>query len=174
MAHRHTTKILYFAYGSNMLTRRLRAPDRCPSAVVVDLGFVSGRRVTFDKVSNDGSGKCDIEATRNLNDRAYGVLFEIDCSEKPALDRAEGLGKGYCEEDVKVITGRGTRDAIAYVATTKEPALWPYHWYKALVIAGAIEHRLPESYIEWLRTFDSKADPNVRRRAENESLLFGS
>ena len=69
-------KILYFAYGSNMLSRRLRAPNRTPSAVAVGTGFVSGRRLTFDKVSTDGSAKCDIEVTTNPNDWAYGVLFE--------------------------------------------------------------------------------------------------
>ena len=166
-------KILYFAYGSNMLSRRLRASNRTPSAVAVGTGFVSGRRLTFDKVSTDGSGKCDIEVTTNPNDRAYGVLFEIDIAEKPALDRAEGLGEGYREEPVEVVAASGICEAITYVATSKVPALRPYHWYKALVVAGAIEHGLPESYVEWLRTFDSQADPNVKRRAENESL-FGS
>jgi len=105
IAHGPTAKILYFAYGSNMLTRRLRAPDRCPSAVAVGSGFLNGRRLTFDKVGSDGSGKCDIEATSNSSDRACGVLFEIDCSEKPALDRAEGLGKGYCERSMGGIYG---------------------------------------------------------------------
>ena len=167
-------KILYFAYGSNMLSRRLRAPNRTPSAVAVGTGFVSGRRLTFHKVSTDGSGKCDIEVTTNPNDRAYGVLFEIEVAEKPALDHAEGLGEGYREERVEVAAGSSTHEAITYIATSKEPALRPYHWYKALVVAGAVEHGLPESYVEWMRTFDSQADPNEKRRAENESLLFGS
>jgi len=167
-------KILYFAYGSNMLSRRLHAPNRTPSAVAVGTGFVGGRRLTFDKVSTDGSGKCDIEVTTNPNDRAYGVLFEIDAAEKPALDRPEGLGEGYREERIEVVVGLGTREAITYVATSKEPARRPYHWYKALVVAGAVEHRLPESYVAWLRTFYSQADPNVKRRAQMESLLLGN
>jgi gamma-glutamylcyclotransferase len=168
-------KILYFAYGSNMLSRRLCAADRTPSAVAVDTGFVKARRLTFDKVSCDGSGKCDIEATDNLDDRAYGVLYEIDKSEKPELDKIEGLGKGYDEEpSIDVFTASGNRQALAYVATKKEPALRPYHWYKAIVIAGAVEHQLPESYIEWIRTVDSKPDRNISRRSENEKLLFNS
>ena len=67
---------LYFAYGANMLFRRLHASDRAPSAVAIDIGFVRGRRFSFGKVSRDGSGKCDLEATGNLKDRAYGVLFK--------------------------------------------------------------------------------------------------
>jgi hypothetical protein len=111
-------------------------------------------------------------ATDNREDKVYGFLFEIIASEKAQLDRAEGLRKGYREEKIEVITLSGPCDAFTYVANKKEPALRPYHWYKALVIAGAIEHNLPQPYIECLRTFDSKPDPNIKRRAENESLLF--
>ena len=162
----------YFAYGSNLLSRRLRA--RTPSAIAKSIGYLSKRRLTFDKVSTDGSGKCDIETTSYPTDRVYGVLFEIACSEKTALDTAEGLGKGYREEPVTVVTSSGSIKAVAYVATAKEPALRPYHWYKALVVAGAVEHALPDAYVEWLRTIDSKPDPKATRRAENEALLYDS
>lgn len=166
--------IVYFAYGSNMFSRRLCAPERTLSAKANGTGFVTGRRLAFHKLSCDGSGKCDIEATGNDSDRAYGVVFEIDDSEKAKLDKAEGLGKGYKEEPVDVITSTGTIKAITYVATKKEPALRPYHWYKALVIAGAVEHGFPEPYVEWLRTFQSQDDPNIKRRTENEKFLFDS
>lgn len=169
-----TNTFVYFAYGSNMLSRRLQAKERTPSAVAIGIGFVQGRRLTFDKVSRDGSGKCDIEVTNNPKDRAYGVLFKISSAEKSNLDKAEGCGKGYNEENVQVVTSSGACAATTYVATAKEPALRPYHWYKALVVAGAVEHGLPNDYIEWLRTFESQADPNTKRRAENEALLFGS
>jgi gamma-glutamylcyclotransferase len=73
-----------------------------------------------------------------------------------------------------VVTGSGTRNAITYVATAKEPALRPYHWYKALVVAGAVEQGLPAAYVEWLRTCTSQPDPNATRRAQNELVLFGA
>lgn len=163
---------LYFAYGSNMLSRRLRA--RIPSATARNIGYVAGRRLTFDKLSSDGSGKCDIERTSNPTDRVYGVLFEITSLGKASLDEAEGLGRGYCEERVTVVTSTGSVDAIAYVATARDPTLRPYHWYKALVVEGAVEHGLPQPYVEWVRTVESKQDPNKDRRARNEALLFES
>lgn len=166
-----TESFVYFAYGSNMLSRRLR--ERTPSATPIGVGYVSSRRLAFDKVSRDGSGKCDIEVTANATDRVYGVLFKISLTEKPKLDVAEGLGKGYKEEQIQVVMPNGyMHNAIAYSATEKEKALCPYHWYKALVIAGANEHKLPSDYIEWLRTFDSQCDHNDARRAKNESLLL--
>jgi len=164
----------YFAYGSNMLTRRLTAKARAPSAKRVATGFVEGRRLTFDKVSRDGSGKCDAEPTGEKTDRVYGVVFEILEAERKSLREAEGLGKGYKEEMVKVITPGGEAEHMAYIATDKEPALRPYHWYKALTVAGAVEHGLPEDYIEWMRTVESVEDPKPERRTENEALLFAS
>jgi gamma-glutamylcyclotransferase len=155
-----------------MLSRRLR--ERTPSARLLGVGYVVKRRLTFDKVSDDGSGKCDIAPTDHPTDRVYGVLFKIKHSEKPLLDDLEGLDKGYTEETLTVSTDTGSLKARGYVATAKEPTLRPYHWYKALVVAGATEHDLPAPYIEWLRTFDSKPDANEPRRTLNEALLFGS
>ena len=162
----------YFAYGSNMLTRRLKAPERAPSAEFVDTGYIARRRLTFDKRSRDDSGKCDAEETGNEADRVYGVIFEIKCSQRRALDIAEGRGNGYELKTVEVIGKQRTVLAKTYIATRKQRGLRPYHWYKALVVAGAVEHDLPKSYVEWLRVFESIEDPHADRRAENEALLF--
>lgn len=167
------TTFQYFAYGSNMLTRRLIAPDRAPSAKPVGIGYAEGRRLTFDKVSQDGSGKCDAEATRDITDRVYGIIFEIDLTDTAALGRAEGLGKGYAEERIAIVTSAGTIDIETYIATKKNPTLRPYHRYKAITLAGALEHGLPNDYVERIRAFESIEDPNAERRAKNEALLLG-
>ncbi len=162
----------YFTYGSNMLTARLC--KRTPSAVFVKKGYIEKRRLTFNKVSVDGSGKCDIEESDNVSDRVYGVIFCISKEDKTALDRNEGAGKGYEECTVEVTTPEGAEKAITYIATRKEQLLQPYHWYKALVVCGALEHSLPTNYIEWLRTIPSKEDLNIERRVENEAIIFSS
>jgi hypothetical protein len=156
-----------------MFSRRIQSPNIAPSAVAVDIGFVQGRRFTFGKVSRDGSGKCDVEITNNSSNRAYGVLYRVNAKDRENLNRAEGLGLGYAEANVQVVTAKGTYTAMTYVGNYKEPILRPYQWYKAFVIAGAIEHGLPAEYIEWLRTFEAQADSNADRRSEREALLFG-
>jgi gamma-glutamylcyclotransferase len=161
----------YFAYGSNMLTRRISARDRAPSAAPLGVGYLEGRRLTFDKLGRDGSGKCDAELTGNRFDRVYGVVFEVRPDEKRMLDRTEGLGRGYEALTVDIVTRRGTVSAATYIATRKERLLQPYHWYKAITVAGALEHGLPADYREWLAAFGSVEDPNEERRAENEALL---
>lgn len=160
---------LYFAYGSNMLTRRL-TPGRAPSAAAIGTAFAEGRRLTFDKVSTGGSGKCDIEETGSPADRIHGVLFRIDSAEAVSLDEAEGLGRGYCKGEIQVVTANGPLTAVAYFATDKDPARRPYDWYKAFVVQGAIEHRLADAYME-RRWFPSQRDQNDARRARNEALL---
>ena len=162
----------YFTYGSNMLTARLR--KRTPSAVFSKTGYIERRRLTCNKVSVDGSGKCDIEESDNVSDRVYGVIFIISKKDKPELDKNEGVGQGYEECTVEVATPEGAEKAITYIATRKEQLLQPYHWYKSLVVCGALEHSLPTNYIEWLRTIPSKEDLDIKRRAKNEAIIFSS
>ncbi len=160
---------LYFAYGSNMLTRRLR--KRTPSATSEGIGFVEGFRLVCDKVSTDGSGKGDMEHTGNRENRVYGVVFRIHSDEEATLDEAEGLGHGYRKDDMQVATSDGTVTARAYIATEKDKARRPYDWYKDFIVAGATEHGLLQSYIEELRAIESQPDPDPKRRAKNEALL---
>jgi gamma-glutamylcyclotransferase len=160
---------LYFAYGSNMLTRRLTA--RTPSAVALGSAYVEGYRLSFNKVSTDGSGKCDIEATGNAADRVWGVLYRIAIAEAADLDDAEGLGRGYRKGEVEAVAASTKTPAAAYFAAEKDTSRLPYHWYKAFVVAGATEHALPPDYIAALRAVASQEDPKASRRAKNEALL---
>jgi cation transport regulator ChaC len=157
-----------------MLRRRLNATDRAPSAEPVGTGYLKGRRLTFDKVSRDGSGKCDAQPTDRESDRVYGVIYEIAIAERKALDEAEGLGAGYEARTVDVETDAGIVEALVYIATNKKPSVRPYHWYKAIALAGAVEHGLPLEYVERLRAVESVEDANVERRAKNEALLAAS
>jgi len=171
MGTKRKDKVICFAYGSNMFSARMCHPDRVPSARPVGIGYITGHRLTFDKASRDSSGKCDAEETGDASDRVYGVRYSTDKSEKPRLDDAEGLGSGYKEKPVKVVTATGVVPAVMYYATSKDASLKPYHWYKALVVAGAVEHGLPFPYVELLRTVDSVQDADATRRAEHERLL---
>jgi len=163
---------LYFAYGSNMSSRRLAAPGRAPSAMRFTVGYVPGRRLRFDKFSTrDRSGKCDCEATGDPTDRVYGVVYRIAMSERAALDEAEGLHHGYRDEILTVIAGEVTHRALAYVATDKRPGLPVFDWYLEHVLAGAAEHGLPSSYVEAIRQITTVVDEN-RRRAAKERALY--
>ena len=160
---------LYFAYGSNMLTRLLR--KRTTSAVPVGTGFLEGHRLTFDKFSTDGSGKCNIESTNDPADRVYGVLFSIETSGAYDLDKAEGLGSGYRKSVVRVVSPTGATKAVAYIADNTDPLFLPFEWYKNFVVRGAIEHKLPAFYVRRLQMIHSRRDSNKKRRERNEAVL---
>ena len=145
------TTYLYFAYGSNMSTARLTA--RTPSARAVGRGRLPGHALRWHKLGRDGSGKCDAELAGTESTAAvWGVVYRIDCAEKADLDRIEGLGVGYDEHEVVVSTDVGEVAARTYRARpgAVDPALRPRRWYKAYVLAGAREHRLPAPYIEMI------------------------
>jgi gamma-glutamylcyclotransferase len=90
--------MIYFAYGSNMCTGRLRG--RVPSATPVRVAKLSNQSLRFHKQSTDGSGKGDAYFTGEQRDVIWGVIFEIDPREKADLDRAEGVGHGYTEKQI--------------------------------------------------------------------------
>ena len=153
---------LYFAYGSNMLPARLRA--RCPSARIAGTGAAVGYNLVFSKASKDGSGKATLTAAAAVV--TPGVLFEIAGTELRALDRAEGVSSGYERRDDFIIRNGDTGASMSvttYLATAMDPALIPYDWYLALVIAGARRHNLDADHINRLLQSRYIVDP-VRDR----------
>lgn len=152
----------YFAYGSNMSTRRLGV--RIDSARRISLAHLPGHQLCWHKQGRDGSGKCDVHFTGEESHVVIGVLFEIDERDKPLLDRFEGLGNGYRELVVELRGPAGERwPAFTYQATLTAPGIQPYQWYKRHVLEGALEHGLPGYYLEQLRAVVAWEDPDAER-----------
>lgn len=160
--------LLNFAYGSNMLLARLC--ERVPAARPLGTAVLRGHELRWHKVSQDGSGKCDIIAVHIIETCVFGVVYEIPADQKPALDLAEGLGHGYEEKRVSVQLGAHEIEAAAYFAMKTSAILKPYTWYKALVLAGAIQNNLPRAYIEMLNRAPAIADHDAERHAKNMAL----
>lgn len=161
---------LNFAYGSNMLTQRLR--ERVPSARLVGAAVLDGHVLHWHKVSQDGSGKCDVVQTSAPQGAVLGVVYEILQSEKAALDTAEGLGNGYAEKLVRLEAATGQLQALAYYATHVDPAAVPYTWYKALVVAGARQHCFPEPYVARLEAVAAKVDSDTKRAERHFAIAM--
>ena len=161
--------MINFSYGSNMLVRRLQ--ERAPSARAIAPGALMSHALRWHKVGRDNSGKCDAFATGNDDDVVYGVLYDISAEDKPSLDAAEGLGAGYEEKEVGIHTATGVVRAHLYYATHTDPAMVPFGWYQALVVAGAQQHALPAGYVARLMATASIADPDAARTLQNQRLL---
>jgi len=163
--------LLYFAYGSNMCTGRLRC--RVSSADSVCIAKLQGHALRFHKRSSDGSGKANAFRTNNPHDAVWGVMFKIDDWEKPVLDRAEGLGNGYIEAEIPVLDTEGIEHRVlTYVAQSShiEGMLRPYSWYKRFVMNGARQHNLPPQYVAQIDSIDAEEDQDRQRDAENRTI----
>jgi hypothetical protein len=160
----------YFAYGSNMSISRLR--ERAPSALALGCHALKEHDLRFHKSSTDGSGKCDAFYTGDAADIIFGALFEISHSEKPALDRAEGLGYGYEEKSVAVHASDGSSlEATTYIATNIDERLKPYSWYVNHVRVGAGETQLPDDYVQRkISVIESIQDADKGRDAKQRAV----
>ena len=167
----------YFAYGSNLLTRRLRDPARAPSAVALGVASAPGFRMRFHKIGTDGSGKCTLIPTGNDADVVHGVLYELANRDLAGLDREEGVHLGgYARHSLRLrFPGGDTTEAMTYIAGGQyiDASCLPFDWYRDLVVTGAREHRLPPAYIRELEQTPAVPDPNAPRAARVRRLLEG-
>lgn len=160
--------MLYFSFGSNMSEKRLLRRIR---ALKLGIAVLAGHSLRFHKPSeSDGSAKCDILETGKPEDIVFGVLYDIDQSQKHILDRYEGLGFGYDIKTVSVKLDDEFLEAFTYYATSIDTSLKPYRWYKQHVLEGAIENRMPEEYIGSIEAVEAIADKNVERRRRELSI----
>ena len=146
--------ITYFAYGSNMLTERLIS--RISSAQVIGTAYLTGKRVVFNKLSIDGSGKANL--IESPADIAWGVLFNIEQKDFLKLDRIEG---GYERVEITSIQNNGKEEeCVTYISSKLTDDPRAYKSYKKIIIQGAKENYLPEEYISCLEKLPEKPDNN--------------
>jgi hypothetical protein len=164
--------VVYFAYGFNMSTARLR--ERMPSCKPLGLATLPGHALRFHKRSVDGSGKCNALATED-GESVIGVLFSFDPAARAALDKAEGVGSGYEHASVTVINEKGRRrKVLTYLAMPDyiDESLRPYGWYKEFVLAGAREHGLPPDYVaQHIESVEEIDDADNAREMRHRATL---
>lgn len=150
---------------------RRRLLERAPSARKRGVGFAGDRVLTFHKRSHDGSAKANAFVCADA--RVWGVIYDVDEGDLPALDRAEYRGAGYELEAIEIYTEGRVVDCHTYIAMADwvEPGLKPYRWYLDLVVAGAYEHELPAEYIAGIESVAAVVDPDATRRGRMSRLL---
>ncbi len=159
----------YFAFGSNMLSARLRA--RVGEFAAGVAGHIAGHQLRFHKRSGDGSAKCDAYHTNNPDDVIHGVVYHISAAQQILLDSFEG--RGYLKLEIPVNVNSDRTAAYMYVADPNyvNPDLAPYHWYRQFVIAGAKEFALPAHYVRTISMVPAVTDPDRDRHLRNMAVL---
>ena len=161
--------IYYFAYGSNLHPVRLM--ERVSSAELIGVAKHPNHALAFHKKSNDGSSKCNM-----LNSESgliYGAMYKLQPAHKSELDKFEGKGNGYIDNQIMLKHNQIEYTCFTYLAQQSHIAesLKPYHWYKKLVILGAQYLEFPGAYISSIESVESMKDPDTKRRKEKEALI---
>lgn len=161
-------RIRYLAYGSNLHPERLRR--RTPSAGFLTTFELTGWRLTFDKRGFDGSAKATIAQTEAGTDVVHAAIFELSPDEKPALDRIEGLNRGY-HAHLLTLPGLGEVHTYKADAEFQDGTLVPFRWYRDLVVYGARFHGFPRPYIDDIAALPADDDPDEVRQREHDDIL---
>lgn len=147
------SKIIYFAYGSNMNLSQMK--ERCPHSEKFDIGFMKDAEVCFPSFYEPwNSGMAGYQSSPG-NDM-WGVLFYLDQRDLEVMREYEDYIPGqdpslnnYNEVFVDIVVGEQMVRCMTYesVVTGKyKPSLK----YLQGIITGAINNDLPEEYIEKL------------------------
>ncbi|XP_015595842.1 gamma-glutamylcyclotransferase [Cephus cinctus] len=152
---------LYFAYGSNLLTKRIRINN--PTAIKKDIGRLKNFRLDFITFSKRWHGAAaTIVPTENSH--VWGVIWEIDNSNMSDLDEQEGVAdKIYFPMTVDVETPNGTSLQCRVYQQCKNPEenvttellpeeRRPSPLYLNTILSGARENGLPHEYIQFLQS----------------------
>ena len=144
----------HFAYGSNICAPWLKYD--VPSARYLCRAELKGWRLVFNKRSEDGSAKANIE--KSPGDSVLGVVYEIDESERGLLDGKEGKYEPIVVS--ATLEDGSVEDAVSFKSDyiTGEP---PFEWYMKLIIGGAKDHGLPEEYLKALGNINTKPLPGT-------------
>ena len=151
----------------------MRLIERVSSAELIGVAKHSNHKLNFHKKSNDGSSKCNMFNSDTESDLIYGAIYKLQPEHKSELDKFEGKGYGYIDNQIMLKHNENEYTCFTYLAQQTHIAdnLKPYHWYKKLVILGAQYLEFPNSYISSIEAIESMEDLDLPRRKEKEALI---
>lgn len=150
------SRMLYFAYGSNLSTEQMQS--RCPGHTVVGMGVLRDHRLAFPLTSHDwGGGVASVVPSHGAN--VWGMVFDLSEAHLASLDRYEGY-RGPDDQHnlydrlpvfvdlIRPDDGSIPRRvrAACYLARPANPAP-PSRRYRDTILSGARHHRLPDEYV---------------------------
>jgi hypothetical protein len=154
-------RVRYFAYGSNMQSATFAGRRGIvPTAALA--ARAPGWRLVLDKPPLVPMGVSFANLVPDPEAEAFGVLYEIGVDDLAHIELTEGVAiDNYRRAEIAVLplaTGSTPTRAVTLVTDKHAPDLLPSAHYLALVIAGAVEHGLPDAWIALLRSFRTASE----------------
>lgn len=172
------SSIYHFAYGLNM--NKALIAERCTSARAVTIAKLKGYRLSFSDYSKVWDGGME-GLVRESGHDLWGVIYELSSMDRNRLDvwqdvRQDGIGS-YFHYPARIVAEDSiSRIVLFYKKNSPGDLTCPSTEFLNLIIKGAEENGLPESYIDELRAIESKkASFEVPRRPNfgREFLIDG-
>lgn len=143
--------MIYFAYGSNMETTQMQA--RCPGHTLLGIGCLHHYTLAFTRWSRAwNSGTADILPEKG--GEVWGVLYKLTLENLRGMDTFADYPHSYIRLDVPIEQEGEHFPAFTYVAV-RQGLFVPSSAYMNRMISGAAENNIPESYIAFLKTFET-------------------
>lgn len=156
-----SSTFLYFAYGSNLLRKRIHLNN--PTAVMKDIGYIKNFRLDFQRYSKRWRG-ASATIVETENSIVWGIVWELDKCNLSTLDCQEGVQDDiYHAMSVNVETSNGTTLNCRVYQQCNNPKEYikpadlsidrrPSPLYLNMILKGAQENNLPVNYMEFLKT----------------------
>jgi gamma-glutamylcyclotransferase (GGCT)/AIG2-like uncharacterized protein YtfP len=141
--------MLHYAYGSSLSYGFLRS--HCPSARFLMRADLPNFRVAFPFYSQRRQGGIS-SILPEPGGLVHGVIYEVPDEEMLHLDEVESVPHGlYARETFLVLGEDGEwHRADLYRVVKPTGPYQPARSYVELMLEGAVEHRLPQTYVEEL------------------------
>jgi sulfite reductase (NADPH) flavoprotein alpha-component len=137
----------YFAYGCNMAEDVLRR--RQVSYLAKEVGELRGFRLRFNEPGIPPFEPVFANIEEFVDGRVYGVLYRLERRDFDALTRIESSNYAVRILDVHRMSDDCIRASV-YVSIDTTDGGRPSRRYRNLLVAGARENGLPDSYVAWL------------------------
>ncbi len=155
--------IFYFAYGSNMLEEQMRVRCGNENYEKFGYGYINDYELAFTRKSTNwcNMGVADLIYKKGV--KTYGRIYKINEIARNKLDCCEGFKEKknkksitnayYREDNILIYAERLGKEiyACCYFAIRQADFIQPSKEYLDVLIKGANECGLPNSYIEEIK-----------------------
>lgn len=147
----------YFAFGSNM-SSEVFIQSRGMRPASAEVARLSGYELVFDQKGLPLAEPAFASVQPRDKAEVWGVLYKMTPADFDRLHCTEG--ERYQSRSVEVIGSEsGQVTAFAFIGSRSTPGLYPSRRYLRKIVNGAVEHRLPPDYIEYLKSFPTTYIP---------------
>ncbi|KAK9889707.1 hypothetical protein WA026_007090 [Henosepilachna vigintioctopunctata] len=153
-------KFLYFAYGSNLLQKRIHLDN--PSATRSGIGKLKNYRLDFNRFSKRWGG-ASATIVKKEGAHVWGALWTLDNKHMETLDNQEGVPQNiYKALTIEVECPNGEKKTCRVYEQTNIPEVLenitdipqerkPSYIYLKIIQEGAKESGLPDDYQQFLQ-----------------------